>query len=106
GREGFELSVSRPKVLLERGSQGALLEPIEEVVIDVDEEHTGIVVQKLSERKGEMVEMRPSGGGRVRLVFYAPTRGLIGYQGELLTDTRGTAVMNRLFHGYDAYRGE
>ena len=105
-REGFELSVSRPKVLLERNADGELLEPIEEVVIDVDEEHTGVVVQKLSERKGEMIEMRPSGGGRVRLVFHAPTRGLIGYQGELLTDTRGTAVMNRLFHGYDAYRGE
>jgi GTP-binding protein len=105
-REGFELSVSRPKVLLERNTDGELLEPIEEVVIDVDDEHTGIVVQKLSERKGEMTEMRPSGGGRVRLVFHAPTRGLIGYQGELLTDTRGTAVMNRLFHGYSAYRGE
>jgi GTP-binding protein len=105
-REGFELSVSRPKVLLERNADGELLEPIEEVVIDVDDEHTGIVVQKLSERKAEMTEMRPSGGGRVRLVFHAPTRGLIGYQGELLTDTRGTAVMNRLFHGYDAYRGE
>jgi GTP-binding protein len=105
-REGFELSVSRPKVLLERNSDGELLEPIEEVVIDVDDEHTGIVVQKLSERKAEMTEMRPSGGGRVRLVFHAPTRGLIGYHGELLTDTRGTAVMNRLFHGYGAYRGE
>lgn len=105
-REGFELSVSRPKVLFERDRNGELLEPIEEVVIDVDEEHSGTVVQKLSERKAEMVEMRPSGGGRVRLVFYAPTRGLIGYQGELLTDTRGTAVMNRLFHGYDTYRGE
>jgi GTP-binding protein len=105
-REGFELSVSRPKVLLERSPLGEPTEPIEEVVIDVDEEHTGIVVQKLAERKAEMVEMRPSGGGRVRLVFYAPTRGLIGYQGELLTDTRGTAVMNRLFHGYERYRGE
>jgi GTP-binding protein len=105
-REGFELSVSRPKVLLERDANGELLEPIEEVVIDVDEEHAGIVVQKLSERKAEMTEMRPSGGGRVRLVFHAPTRGLIGYQGELLTDTRGTAVMNRLFHGYGRHRGE
>jgi GTP-binding protein len=105
-REGFEISVSRPKVLLDRDSKGELMEPIEEVVIDVDEEHTGIVVQKLSERKAEMTEMRPSGGGRVRLVFLAPTRGLIGYQGELLTDTRGTAVMNRLFHSYGAYRGE
>jgi GTP-binding protein len=105
-REGFELSVSRPKVLLERDANGGIREPIEEVVIDVDEEHSGIVVQKLSERKAEMMEMRPSGGGRVRLVFHAPTRGLIGYQGELLTDTRGTAVMNRLFHSYGPYRGE
>ncbi|MGB7076440.1 MAG: translational GTPase TypA [Xanthobacteraceae bacterium] len=105
-REGFELSVSRPKVLYQHGPSGELLEPIEEVVIDVDEEHSGVVVQKLAERKGEMVEMRPSGGGRVRLIFYAPTRGLIGYQGELLTDTRGTAVMNRLFHAYGPYRGE
>jgi GTP-binding protein len=105
-REGFELSVSRPKVLFERDDDGNLLEPIEEVVIDVDEEHSGIVVQKLSERKAELIEMRPSGGGRVRLVFYAPTRGLIGYQGELLTDTRGTAVMNRLFHAYGPHRGD
>jgi GTP-binding protein len=105
-REGFELSVSRPQVLLERGPDGELREPIEEVVIDVDEAHSGIVVQTLSERKAEMIEMRPSGGGRVRLIFHAPTRGLIGYQGELLADTRGTAVMNRLFHGYGGYRGE
>jgi GTP-binding protein len=105
-REGFELSVSRPKVLLERAAEGHLMEPIEEVIIDVDEEHTGVVVQKLAERKAEMTEMRPSGGGRVRLSFLAPTRGLIGYQGELLTDTRGTAVMNRLFHSYGPYRGE
>jgi GTP-binding protein len=105
-REGFELSVSRPKVLLRRDASGELAEPIEEVVIDVDEEHSGVVVQKMSERKGELVEMRPSGGHRLRLVFYAPTRGLIGYQGELLTDTRGTAIMNRLFHGYALYKGE
>src|SRR6476646_5772251 len=82
------------------------MEPIEEAVIDVDQEHTGIVVEKLSNRKGEMVEMRPSGGGRSRLVFYAPTRGLIGYQSELLTDTRGTAVMNRLFHSYEPFKGD
>jgi GTP-binding protein len=105
-REGFELSVSRPQVLLERVADGELREPIEEVVIDVDEAHSGIVVQKLAARKAELVEMRPSGGARVRLIFHAPTRGLIGYHGELLTDTRGTAVMNRLFHGYGAYRGE
>jgi len=103
-REGFELSVSRPKVLLRREG-GQLLEPLEEVVIDLDEEHAGAVVQKLSERKADLVEMRPSGGGRQRLVFHAPTRGLIGYQGELLTDTRGTGIMNRLFHGYAPHKG-
>jgi GTP-binding protein len=105
-REGYELSVSRPKVLLrEDEATGEVLEPIEEVVIDLDEEHSGIVVQKMAERKAEMMEMKPSGGGRLRLVFHAPTRGLIGYQGELLTDTRGTAIMNRLFHGYAPYKG-
>ena len=105
-REGFELSVSRPKVLLRRNETGELEEPIEEVVIDVDEIHSGVVVQKMSERKADMVELKPSGGHRVRLVFYAPTRGLIGYQGELLTDTRGTAIMNRLFHAYAPHKGE
>ncbi len=105
-REGFELSVSRPRVLLrEDPKTKEQLEPVEEVVIDVDEEHSGIVVQKMSERKAEMIEMRPSGGGRLRLVFHAPTRGLIGYQGELLTDTRGTAIMNRIFHAYAPYKG-
>ncbi|WP_458758773.1 translational GTPase TypA [Afipia sp. TerB] len=105
-REGFELSVSRPRVVLAKDDNDQLQEPIEEVVIDVDEEFSGVVVQKMSERKAEMIEMRPSGGNRLRLVFYAPTRGLIGYQSELLTDTRGTAIMNRLFHGYAAYKGE
>jgi len=106
-REGYELSVSRPKVLFERDpTTDELREPIEEVVIDVDEPFSGVVVQKMAERKAEMIEMRPSGGGRVRLVFYAPTRGLIGYQGELLTDSRGTAVLNRLFHGYAPHKGD
>ena len=105
-REGFELSVSRPKVLLRRNGKDELEEPIEEVVIDVDEGHSGVVVQKMSERKAELIEMKPSGGGRVRLVFYAPTRGLIGYQSELLTDTRGTAIMNRLFHAYGPHKGD
>ena len=106
-REGFELSVSRPRVVLKKDdATGEWQEPIEEVVIDVDEEHSGVVVQKMSERKAELIEMRPSGGHRQRLVFYAPTRGLIGYQGELLTDTRGTAVMNRLFHAYGPHRGD
>jgi len=105
-REGFELGVSRPKVVLQKDDSGQLLEPVEEVVIDVDEEHSGVVVQKMAERKAEMIEMKPSGGNRLRLVFYAPTRGLIGYQSELMTDTRGTAILNRLFHAYAPYRGE
>jgi GTP-binding protein len=105
-REGFELSVSRPRVVFTKDDDGKILEPIEEVVVDVDEEFSGVVVQKMSERKAEMIEMRPSGGNRLRLVFYAPTRGLIGYQGELMTDTRGTAIMNRLFHDYLPYKGE
>ena len=105
-REGFELSVSRPRVVLTKDEDGNVLEPIEEVVIDVDEDFSGVVVQKMSERKAEMIEMRPSGGNRLRLVFYAPTRGLIGYQGELMTDTKGTAIMNRLFHDYLPYKGE
>ena len=105
-REGFELSVSRPRVVLTKDENGQLLEPVEEVVIDVDEEFSGVVVQKMSERKAELIEMRPSGGNRLRLVFYAPTRGLIGYQGELMTDTKGTAIMNRLFHNYLPYKGE
>ncbi len=106
-REGFELAVSRPRVVFQKDeATGQTLEPIEEVLIDVDEEYSGTVVQKMSERRAEMIEMRPSGGNRQRLVFYAPTRGLIGYQSELLTDTRGTAIMNRLFHEYAPYRGE
>ena len=104
-REGFELAVSRPRVVMTVDDHGNALEPVEEVVIDVDEDHSGTVVQKMSERKADLIELRPSGGNRVRLVFHAPTRGLIGYQSELLTDTRGTAVMNRLFHDYQPHRG-
>ncbi|PTW63455.1 GTP-binding protein [Breoghania corrubedonensis] len=105
-REGFELCVGRPRVVYQQDEAGNTLEPIEEVIIDVDEEFSGAVVQKLSERKADLIEMRPSGGGRTRLVFYAPTRGLIGYQSELLSDTRGTAIFNRLFHEYAPYKGE
>lgn len=106
-REGFELAVSRPRVVMHKDeATGQMLEPVEEVVIDVDEEYSGVVVQKMSERKAEMSELRPSGGNRVRLKFFAPTRGLIGYQSELLTDTRGTAIMNRLFHDYQPYKGD
>jgi len=106
-REGFELTVSRPRVVFQTDPDtGKRLEPIEEAIIDVDDEFTGAVVQKLSERRGDLIDMRPSGGGRQRLILHVPTRGLIGYQGELLSDTRGTAVMNRIFHGYQPYRGE
>ncbi|HYD31249.1 MAG TPA: translational GTPase TypA [Azospirillaceae bacterium] len=105
-REGFELSISRPRVVMQIDPETKQkLEPVEEVVIDVDEEFSGTVVNKLNERKGEMVEMRPSGGGKLRLVFYVPSRGLIGYQSEFLTDTRGTGVMNRLFHDYVPFKG-
>ncbi len=105
-REGFELSISRPRVLYRTGPDGrGRLEPIEEVQVDVDEEHAGIVVEKIGARRGEMLEMKPSGGGKMRLVFHAPSRGLIGYHGEFLTDTRGTGVMHRVFHDYQPYRG-
>jgi GTP-binding protein len=106
-REGFELSISRPRVLTRRDeSAGQILEPIEEVVIDVDDEFTGPVIEKMSIRKAEMRDMRPSGGGKTRLVFHAPSRGLVGYHGEFMTDTRGEGVMNRLFHEWGAWRGE
>ncbi len=103
-REGFEMSISRPRVLYQV-EDGQRLEPMEEVQIDVDEEHSGVVVEKMSLRKGELQDMRPSGGGKVRITFYAPARGLIGYQGEFMTDTRGTGLMSRLFHGYAPYKG-
>lgn len=105
-REGFELSVSRPRVLFKKEASGQLLEPLEEAQIDVDDEFSGVVVEKVSLRKGELQDMRPSGGGKTRLTFLVPSRGLIGYQGEFLTDTRGTGIISRLFHGYTAYKGE
>ncbi|MBP9692310.1 MAG: translational GTPase TypA [Alphaproteobacteria bacterium] len=105
-REGFELAIGRPRVLFKTDEDtGETLEPMEEVQIDVDDEHTGIVVEKMGLRKGEMIDMRPSGGGKTRIVFIAPSRGLIGYQGEFLTDTRGTGIMSRLFHSYASYKG-
>ena len=103
-REGFELTIGRPRVVMQE-IDGQKMEPVEEVIIDVDDEHSGVVVQKLTERKGELVDMRPSGVGRSRLRFYVPTRSLIGYQPELLSDTRGTAIFNRLFHEYQPYKG-
>lgn len=105
-REGFELSISRPRVLYQVDPKTKeRLEPIEEVFIDVDEDHTGVVMEKMGLRKGIMKDMRPSGGGKVRLTFLCPSRGLIGYLSELLSDTRGTALMSRLFHGYEEYKG-
>ncbi|MBE6458902.1 MAG: translational GTPase TypA [Alphaproteobacteria bacterium] len=106
-REGFELSISRPRVLMKRDENNQLLEPIEEVVVDVDEEHSGTVVEKMGQRRAEMTEMIPSQvGNKVRLIFNAPSRGLIGYHSEFLTDTRGTGVMNRIFKCYEPYKGE
>lgn len=105
-REGFELSVSRPRVVFKKDEQGNILEPIEEVTVDVDEEYTGVVVEKLSMRKAELTEMIPGGGGKTRLVFLAPSRGLIGYQSEFLTDTCGTGVLNRIFSDYAPYKGQ
>ena len=104
-REGFELSISRPRVLFRTGESGERLEPIEEVTIDVDDPFTGAVIEKVSGRKGELQDMRPTGAGKTRLVFYAPSRGLIGYHGEFLTDTRGTGVMNRMFHAFAPHKG-
>jgi GTP-binding protein len=104
-REGFELSISRPRVLYRDGPNGGREEPYETVVIDVDDEYSGTVIDKMALRKAEMTDMRPSGGGKTRLTFSAPSRGLIGYHGEFLSDTRGTGIMNRLFEKYGPYKG-
>ncbi len=104
-REGFELSISRPQVLM-REEDGQTLEPIEEVTIDVDDDYAGAVIEKITgPRKGELVEMRPAGAGKTRIIAHVPSRGLIGYHGEFLTDTRGTGVLNRVFHGWAPYKG-
>lgn len=105
-REGFELSISRPKVIYKQDPvTSQRLEPFEEVLVDVDEEYAGVVVEKIGMRRGEMSDMQPSGSGKTRITFIVPSRGLIGYHGEFMTDTRGTGVMNRLFHGYAPYKG-
>jgi GTP-binding protein len=105
-REGFELSVGRPRVIYKTDPDtGQRLEPIEEVVIDVDDAFTGVVVEKIGARRGELKDMRPSGGGKTRLIFHTPSRALIGYHGEFMTDTRGTGIMNRVFHEYAPYKG-
>lgn len=105
-REGFELSVSRPRVLLKKDESGNTTEPYEEVICDVDDIYSGSVVEKMSQRKAELRDMRPSGAGKTRITFLAPSRGLIGYQSQFLTDTRGTGLMNRLFHSYGPYKGD
>ena len=105
-REGFELSISRPQVIFGE-ENGQRMEPVEEVTIDVDDEYTGAVVEKLTgPRKGDLVEMKPAGAGKTRIIAHVPSRGLIGYHGEFLTDTRGSGVLNRLFHGWTAYKGK
>jgi GTP-binding protein len=105
-REGFELTIGRPRVLTRQNPEtGDREEPMEEVLVDVDEPYSGVVVEKLSRRKGELRDMRPTGGGKQRLTFLVPSRGLIGYHGEFLTDTRGTGIMNRLFAGYGPWKG-
>jgi GTP-binding protein len=105
-REGFELTIGRPRVLTRVNPEtGEREEPMEDVLADVDEPYSGVVVEKISRRKGELRDMRPSGGGKVRLTFHMPSRGLIGYHGEFLTDTRGTGIMNRLFAGYGPWKG-
>jgi GTP-binding protein len=104
-REGFELGISRPRVLFREDENGAKTEPYETVVIDVDEEYSGTVVEKMAIRKAELTDMRPSGGGKTRITFSAPSRGLIGYHGEFLSDTRGTGIMNRLYEKYGPHKG-
>jgi GTP-binding protein len=105
-REGFEVSISRPRVVFQSDSEtGQRLEPIEDVVIDVDDDFTGVVIEKLSARKAELKDMGPSGAGKTRITLQAPSRALIGYQGEFLTDTRGSGVLNRVFSHYEPYKG-
>ena len=104
-REGFELGISRPRVLFREDEDGKKTEPYETVIIDVDEEYSGTVVEKMNIRKAEMTDMRPSGGGKTRITFSAPSRGMIGYHGEFLSDTRGTGIMNRLFERYGVHKG-
>jgi len=104
-REGFELSVSRPRVVTKTAEDGTILEPIEDVVIDVDDEFSGVVIEKMTKRKATITEMKPSGVGKTRIVFSAPSRGLIGYLSEFRTDTRGTGIMNRIFAEYAPFRG-
>ena len=104
-REGFEMNVSRPRVLI-RHENGQRMEPVEEVTIDVDEEYASTVVDAMNRRKATMQDMRSSGAGKTRIVFLAPSRGLIGYPSRFLTETRGTGVLNRVFHGYEAYKGD
>ncbi len=104
-REGFELSISRPRVLFQE-IDGVRHEPVEEVTIDVDDDYTGPVIEKITgPRKGELIEMKPAGAGKTRIIAHVPSRGLIGYHGQFMTDTRGTGVLNRVFHGWTPHKG-
>jgi len=105
-REGFEMSVSRPRVLFQTGENGQLMEPYEEIIVDIDDEYTGAIVEKLTSRKADLVDMRPAGHGKTRIIFLCPSRGMIGYQSQFLTDTRGSGVLNRQFKEYGPYKGE
>ncbi|MDR2778397.1 MAG: translational GTPase TypA [Rickettsiales bacterium] len=105
-REGYEMSIGKPKVLFQTDEKGTKLEPIEEVVIDIDDKYSGSVMEKLSKRRGELKEMRPYGHGRTRIIVVIPSRGLLGYQSEFMTDTRGSGILNKIFHSYQEYKGE
>ncbi|HNQ92677.1 MAG TPA: translational GTPase TypA [Alphaproteobacteria bacterium] len=105
-REGFEMSVSRPRVLLKKDESGQTVEPYEEIIIDIDDEYTGVVIEKMTERKADIIDMRPSSHGKTRVIFACPSRGMIGYQSQFLTDTRGTGVLNRQFKEYGPYKGD
>jgi GTP-binding protein len=104
-REGFELSISSPRVIYKKNDKDQILEPIEEVIIDVDEQYSSTVVDSINRRKGEMIDMKSMGKFKTRIIFKVPSRGLIGYQGQFLTETRGTGVLNRIFHSYDLFKG-
>lgn len=105
-REGFEFAVSKPEVLYKEDEKGGTLEPVEQAIIDVPDEFSGAVISKLSERKGELRNMTTNASGTTRLEFIIPSRGLIGYRGEFLTDTKGNGVINTIFEGYVPYKGE
>ena len=104
-REGFELSVSSPRILMKKDNNGKILEPIEEVVVDLDDIYSSTIIDPINKRKGALLEMKTTGKGKTRLIFSVPSRGLIGYHGQFLTETRGTGVINRSFEFFDIHKG-